>query len=145
MISQRNPKKHPKAGDVLRRFGVTRQVTAVAKKASGTLLTVYFRTGNADSQTASVSISSWRGWANANCEVILQDDTDADSFIPRMLIATHRCGGLVASSWDDGDLNEENQRNCLEWRAKGYLVRKINVPSNAPMMAWCECNRGEQP
>lgn len=137
----RDPKKFPKPGDVLRRFGCTRHVTAVAKKASGTLITVYFNAGTPDSQKANVSISSWRGWANADCEVLMRDDTSDDRIAPRMLIAIHRCGGLVASSWDDDDCAEDNQQNCREWRSRGYQVAKISVPDGSPMMRWCECNR----
>lgn len=143
MTTIRDPKKHPKVGDVLHRFGCTRYVTAVAKKASGTLISVYFNAGPQDSQASSVSISAWRSWANADCEVLLRDDTSDDRVAPRMLIATHRCGGLVASSWDDDDCKEENQRNCHDWHAKGYQVALISVPDGTPMMRWCECNRSE--
>lgn len=140
MIDQRDPRKHPKVGDVLRRFGCTRHVTAVAKKASGTLITVYFDGGG---QKSNVSISSWRSWANADCEVLLRDDTSDDRVTPRMYIATHRCGGLVASSWDDDGFEVENQQNCRDWQAKGYLVSKISVRDGTPMMRWCACNRSE--
>lgn len=141
MNTPRDPKKHPKPGDILRRFGCTRYVTAVATKANGTLINVYFNGGTHESKTSSVSISTWRSWANADSAVLLRDDTSDDRIAPRMLIATHRCGGLVASSWDDDDCKEENQQNCHDWHARGYQVAKISVPDGTPMMPWCHCDR----
>lgn len=143
MSTQRDPKKHQKRGDTLRRFGCTRHVTAVAKKANGTLISVYFNGGNLEPETR-VSIGAWRSWANADCEVLLCDDTSDDPITPRMYIATHRCGGLVASSWDDDGYEYENQQHCRDWHAKGYQVSKISVPDGTPVMRWCECNRHEQ-
>ena len=140
-MTTRDPKKHPKPGDILRRFGCTRYVTAVAKKANGTLINVYFNGGTHESKTSSVSISTWRSWANADSAVLLRDDTRDDDIAPGMFIATHRCGGLVASSWDDDDCKEENQQNCHDWHARGYQVAKISVPDGTPMMRWCHCDR----
>lgn len=141
MNTPRDPKKHPKPGDILRRFGCTRYVTAVASKDSGTLISIFFNNGQPDSKKSSVSISSWRSWANADCEVLLRDDTRDDDIAPGMFIATHRCGGLVASSWDDDNCKEENQQNCHDWHARGYQVAKISVPDGTPMMPWCHCDR----
>lgn len=141
MTNIRDPKKHPKPGDILHRFGCTRYVTAVASKASGTLISVYFNNGQPDSEKSSVSISSWRSWANADCEVLLRDDTSDDHIAPRMLIATHSCGGLVASSWNDDDLAAENLQNRRDWHARGYQVAMISVPDGTPMMRWCHCDR----
>lgn len=144
MTITRDPKKHPQVGDVLRRFGCTRHVTALAKKASGTLIAVFFDAG---SQKSNIGISGWRSWANADCEVLLRDDTTEDDAAPQMFIATHpRCGGLVASSWDDAGHETENQQSCRDWHAKGYQVAKISVPDGTPMLSWCHCDvRGPQP
>lgn len=83
---------------------------------------------------------AWRNWTNGG-EVLLRDDTSDGRIAPRMFIATHRCGGLVASSWDDDGHEEENQQNCRDWRVKGYQVAKISVKESAPMMPWCNCIR----
>ncbi|MCG9124265.1 hypothetical protein LH460_06215 [Laribacter hongkongensis] len=141
MTTQRDPKKTPKAGDVLRRFGCTRYVIGVSKKTSGTLLRVNFSAGTAFGHGRSVSISAWRGWADGDCEVILRDDTSEDRLVPRMFIATHSCGMLVASSWDDDGHEIENMQNCSNWRELGYQVSKISVPDDEPMIPWCECER----
>lgn len=146
MTITRDPKKHPQVGDVLRRFGCTRHVTHVAKKASGTLISVFFDDG-AGCNRGETLIGSWRNWANADCEVLLRDDTTGDDAAPQMFIATHpRCGGLVASNWDDAGHEAENQQSCHDWHAKGYQVAKISVPEGTPMMSWCHCDvRGTQP
>ncbi|WP_024303353.1 hypothetical protein [Pseudogulbenkiania sp. MAI-1] len=140
----RDPKKHPQPGDVLRRFGSTRYVTDVASKASGTLISVYFNAGTPDSQKSNVNIGTWRSWANADCEVLLRDDTNGDTSAPHMYIATHRCGGLVASSWDDPGYEAENRQNCRDWLSRGYAVAKIIVREATPPLPWCECIRREE-
>lgn len=140
MNTPRNPKKHPKPGDILRRFGCTRYVTAVAKKSNGTLISVIFDDGTGCNK-GFTPIASWRNWANTDCEVLLRDDTSDDRIAPRMLIATHRCGGLVASSWNDDDLAAENLQNRRDWHARGYQVAMISVPDGTPMMRWCHCDR----
>lgn len=142
MLVNRDPKKYPKEGDVLHRFGSTRHVTSVSKKASGTLINVYFNAGTPDSQISSVSISTWRSWAKNDCDVLMLDETSSDRIAPRMIIATHTCGGLVASSWDDDDCEDMNKQNCKDWREKGYQVARISVPSGTPPMTYCQCNRG---
>lgn len=144
MNSERDPKKYPKAGDVLTRFGTIRHVTGVATNVRGTLIRVFFDGGDPGDRTCSVSIGAWRGWTQDDCQVLLRDETSDEGETPQMLIATHRCGGLVASSWLDDGFDEVNRRLGHDWHAKGYLVSKISVPDGTPMMRWCECNRQGQ-
>lgn len=144
MTSERDPKKYPKAGDVLTRFGTIRHVTGVATNVRGTLIRVFFDGGDPGDRTCSVSIGAWRGWTQDDCQVLLRDETSDDGETPQMLIATHRCGGLVASSWLDDGFDEVNRQLGHDWHAKGYLVSKISVPDGTPMMRWCECNRQGQ-
>lgn len=144
MNSERDPKKYPKVGDVLTRFGTIRHVTGVATNVRGTLIRVFFDGGDPGDRTCSVSIGAWRGWTQDDCQVLLRDETSDEGETPQMLIATHRCGGLVASSWLDDGFDEVNRRLGHDWHAKGYLVSKISVPDGTPMMRWCECNRQGQ-
>lgn len=78
MTSTHDPKKYPKVGDVLTRFGTIRHVTGVATNVGGTLIRVFFDGGDPGDRTCSVSIGAWRGWTQDDCQVLLRDETSDD-------------------------------------------------------------------
>jgi hypothetical protein len=68
----RDPRKHPVQGDLLTRFGTTREVTATRRNERGTVTHVLYEH---PSQThlepaKETTISSWRAWAKEDAMVV---------------------------------------------------------------------------
>ena len=66
----RDPRKQPVPGDVLTRFGTTREVTALKHNGRGTLTHVVYGHPATDTPAREATISSWRAWAKMDAEVV---------------------------------------------------------------------------
>ncbi|MBV7599402.1 hypothetical protein [Aeromonas sp. sia0103] len=68
----RDPRKQPVPGDVITRFGTTREVTATRRNERGTVTHVlYEHPGQTHLEPAKeATISSWRAWAKEDAMVI---------------------------------------------------------------------------
>ena len=68
----RDPRKHPVPGDVITRFGSTREVTAIKRNDRGTVTHVlYEHPGQTHlEQAKEATISSWRAWAKEDAMVV---------------------------------------------------------------------------
>lgn len=68
----RDPRKHPEPGDVITRFGTTREVTATRRNERGTVTHVlYEHPGQTHLEPAKeTTISSWRAWAKEDAMVV---------------------------------------------------------------------------
>ncbi|WP_310597141.1 hypothetical protein [Aeromonas aquatica] len=66
----RDPRKNPVPGDVLIRFGTTREVTTLTRNDRGTVTHVVFRHPTTDTPAKEATISSWRAWAKTDAMVV---------------------------------------------------------------------------
>ncbi|MFM5049784.1 hypothetical protein ACEUBW_10065 [Aeromonas veronii] len=66
----RDPRKHPVQGDVLTRFGSTREVTATKRNDRGTVTHVVYGHPTTDTPRKEATISSWRAWAKEDAMVV---------------------------------------------------------------------------
>lgn len=66
----RDPRKHPVPGDVLTRFGTTREVTAAKLNDRGTVTNVVYRHPAVDLPETEATIASWRAWAKQDAMVV---------------------------------------------------------------------------
>lgn len=68
----RDPRKNPVPGDVITRFGTTREVTATRRNERGTVTHVlYEQPGQTHlEQAKETTISSWRAWAKEDAMVV---------------------------------------------------------------------------
>lgn len=68
----RDPRKSPVPGDVITRFGTTREVTAIKRNERGTVTHVlYEHPGQSHLDPAKeATISSWRAWAKEDAMVV---------------------------------------------------------------------------
>jgi hypothetical protein len=71
----RDPRKHPVQGDVLTRFGTTREVRATKQNDRGTLTHVVYVHPTTDTPPTEATISSWRAWAKEDAMVIREGAT----------------------------------------------------------------------
>ena len=66
----RDPRKNPVPGDVLTRFGTTREVTAIKRNERGTATHVVYRHPTSDNPSVEATVSSWRAWAKLDAMVV---------------------------------------------------------------------------
>ena len=66
----RDPRKHPVQGDVITRFGTTREVTATRRNERGTVTNVVYRHPAVDLPETEATIASWRAWAKQDAMVV---------------------------------------------------------------------------
>ncbi|MEI4968860.1 hypothetical protein [Aeromonas caviae] len=66
----RDPRKHPVPGDVLTRFGTTREVTAINRNDRGTVTHVVYGHPTTDTPQKEATISSWRAWTKLDAMVV---------------------------------------------------------------------------
>ncbi|MFQ2266559.1 hypothetical protein ACK321_10885 [Aeromonas hydrophila] len=66
----RDPRKHPVTGDVLTRFGTTREVTAIKRNDRGTVTHVVYGHPTTDTPPKETTISSWRAWTKLDAMVV---------------------------------------------------------------------------
>lgn len=66
----RNPRKNPVPGDVLTRFGTTREVTDLERNGRGTVTHVAYGHPATNTPTKEATISSWRAWAKMDSMVV---------------------------------------------------------------------------
>lgn len=66
----RDPRKHPVPGDVLTRFGTTKEVTAIKRNDRGTVTHVVYGHPTTDTPPKEVTISSWRAWTKLDAMVV---------------------------------------------------------------------------
>lgn len=66
----RDPRKHPVPGDVLTRFGTTREVTRIKNNERGTVTHVVYGHPTTDIPAKETAISSWRAWAKEDARVV---------------------------------------------------------------------------
>ena len=66
----RDPRKNPVPGDVITRFGTTREVTATKQNDRGTVTHVVYRHPAVDLPETEATIASWRGWAKQDAMVV---------------------------------------------------------------------------
>lgn len=66
----RDPRKQPVPGDVLTRFGTTREVTGLKRNDRGTLTHVVYGHPATDTPAKEATISSWRAWAKEDAMVV---------------------------------------------------------------------------
>lgn len=66
----RDPRKNPVPGDVISRFGTTREVKATKKNDRGTVTHVVFGHPTVDLPENEITISSWRAWAKQDAMVV---------------------------------------------------------------------------
>ena len=66
----RDPRKHPVPGDVLTRFGTTREVTATKQNGRGTVTHVVYGHPTTDTLPKEATISSWRAWTKLDAMVV---------------------------------------------------------------------------
>ncbi|ABG73168.1 hypothetical protein phiO18_16 [Aeromonas phage phiO18P] len=66
----RDPRKHPVPGDVLTRFGTTREVTDIKCNDRGTVTHVVYGHPSTDALAKEATISSWRAWAKQDVVVV---------------------------------------------------------------------------
>ncbi|QPR87839.1 hypothetical protein [Aeromonas hydrophila] len=59
----KDPRKHPVPGDVITRFGFTREVKATKKNGRGTVTHAAFGHPTVDQPENAITISGWRAWA----------------------------------------------------------------------------------
>lgn len=73
----RDPRKNPVPGDVLTRFGTTREVTTIKHNDRGTVTHVlYEHPGQSHLEPAKeTAISSWRAWAKEDAMVVKEGAT----------------------------------------------------------------------
>lgn len=68
----RYPRKNPVPGDVLTRFGTTREVTDLKFNGRGTITHVVYGHSATDHPAKEATISSWRAWAKLDAMVVRQ-------------------------------------------------------------------------
>lgn len=66
----RDPRKYPAPGDVITRFGTTREVTATKQNNRGTVTHVVYRHPEVDLPETVATIASWRAWAKQDAMVV---------------------------------------------------------------------------
>lgn len=66
----RDPRKNPVTGDVITRFGTTREVKATKQNARGTVTHVVYGHPTTDTQAKEATISSWRAWAKMDAMLV---------------------------------------------------------------------------
>ena len=66
----RDPRKYPVPGDVITRFGTTREVTATKQNNRGTVTHVVYRHPEVDLPETVATIASWRAWAKLDAMVV---------------------------------------------------------------------------
>lgn len=66
----RDPRKHPVPGDVISRFGTTREVTGTKHNDRGTVTHVVYGHPSTDTPAKEATISSWRAWAKQDAMVV---------------------------------------------------------------------------
>lgn len=66
----RDPRKNPVPGDVLTRFGTTREVTDLKRNERGTIIHVVYGHPATDTPAKEATISSWRAWAKTDAVVV---------------------------------------------------------------------------
>lgn len=66
----RDPRKNPVPGDVLTRFGTTREVTATKQNERRTVTHVVYCHPAVDLPETEVTIASWRAWAKQDAMVV---------------------------------------------------------------------------
>lgn len=66
----RDPRKYPEPGDVITRFGTTREVTATKQNNRGTVTHVVYRHPAVDLPETVATIASWRAWAKQDAMVV---------------------------------------------------------------------------
>lgn len=66
----RDPRKNPVPGDVITRFGTTREVTAIKQNDRGTITNVVYRHPAVDQPETEATIASWRAWAKQDAMVV---------------------------------------------------------------------------
>ncbi|MDX7823117.1 hypothetical protein SJT38_08375 [Aeromonas caviae] len=70
----RDPRKHPVQGDVITRFGTTREVTATRRNERGTVTNVVYRHPAVDLPETEATIASWRAWAKQDAMVVREGE-----------------------------------------------------------------------
>ena len=66
----RDPRKNPVPGDVLTRFGTTREVTATKQNERSTVTHVVYRHPAVALPETENAIASWRAWAKQDAMVV---------------------------------------------------------------------------
>lgn len=66
----RDPRKHPVPGDVITRFGTTKEVTTIKRNDRGTVTHVVYGHPTTDTPPKEVTISSWRAWTKLDAMVV---------------------------------------------------------------------------
>lgn len=66
----RDPRKHPLQGDVLTRFGTTKEVKATKQNDRGTVTHVVYGHPEVNQLENEITISSWRAWAKQDAMVV---------------------------------------------------------------------------
>lgn len=66
----RDPRKHPLQGDVLTRFGTTKEVKATKQNDRGTVTHVVYSHPEVNQPENEITISSWRAWAKQDAMVV---------------------------------------------------------------------------
>jgi hypothetical protein len=63
-MAERNPKRDPAVGDIISRWGSSRQVTGIERNPRGTITHVIY------DKTHRITISAWRAWCDDNSTVV---------------------------------------------------------------------------
>ncbi|MFM5336947.1 hypothetical protein ACET97_10410 [Aeromonas enteropelogenes] len=66
----RDPRKNPVPGDVLTRFGTTREVMAIKRNSRGTITHVVYGHPPVDQPMNETTIASWRAWTKQDAMVV---------------------------------------------------------------------------
>lgn len=66
----RDPRKNPVPGDVLTRFGTTREVNGIKCNDRGTVTHVVYQHPAIGTPAKEATISSWRAWAKVDAMVV---------------------------------------------------------------------------
>ncbi|HHQ4582802.1 TPA: hypothetical protein ACSP93_000710 [Aeromonas hydrophila] len=66
----RDPRKHPVPGDILTRFGTTREVKDTKQNDRGTVTHVVYGHPEVNQPENEITISSWRAWAKQDAMVV---------------------------------------------------------------------------
>lgn len=67
-MSLRDPKKNPNTGDVVNRWGTSREITGIERNERGTLTHVDY---NKDHR---ITIGAWRAWCDSESRVVRISD-----------------------------------------------------------------------
>ena len=70
----RDPRKHPVPGDILTRFGTTREVTATLRNPRGNVTHVEYGHPATDIPVKETTISSWRAWTKEDAMVVKEGE-----------------------------------------------------------------------